>query len=111
MKRPSHCDILLELLADKEWHSTRELLQRSGGMTVHSRVAQLRKRDHRIEMERRPGEGAAAYGYRLISSPPDMRAGAAPHPVPARTASQVTDLLEQHGFAEATDRQLSLVGA
>ena len=50
------CDFLLEVLSDCKPHSLNEILRRSFmergcGLTVHSRVADLRKRGHVIRWE------------------------------------------------------------
>lgn len=64
------CDFLSEILQDHEWHSTAELLrysleERGCGMTVHSRISDLRSRGLNIEYRRVPGERARAHQYRL----------------------------------------------
>lgn len=69
------CEFLLDILSDHSWHSTAEILrysmeERGCGLTVHSRVAELRdprKRGLRIEYRRVAGERAAAHQYRLVA--------------------------------------------
>lgn len=58
---PSGCARLLAVLRDGEEHSSRALYRQLGCM-VHSRVAELRRRGHRIEC-RRAGDD---YLYRLV---------------------------------------------
>src|SRR3990167_6883886 len=62
----THCEKVLALLADKEWHLAAELYRL--GCIAHSRIAELRSRGHVIECERCDGEGAAAYRYRLLDA-------------------------------------------
>lgn len=68
--RVTDCDFVLDLLADgREWSLNdilRESFARRGhGLTVHSRVADLRKRGHRIE-HRTVGQRGAGSLYRLV---------------------------------------------
>lgn len=82
MRQRTDCDFLLEVLSDGGWHSTSEILRRSfvergHGMTVHSRVSDLRKkRGLEVEHRRAAGERADAFQYRLAAS----SAGAADPP-------------------------------
>lgn len=72
------CDFLLDVLSDGQPHSLNDVLRRSFtergcGLTVHSRVADLRKRGHVIHCERDPkARRGDAYLYTLtsLSSPP-----------------------------------------
>ena len=59
---------ILAVLADGKPHSTAELYRRVGGMILHSRVAELRKRGYRISCEYVGGSGAEAYVYTLEDS-------------------------------------------
>lgn len=67
------CDFILDVLGDGEEHSLAELLSRSMsergcGLTVHSRVAQLRTRGHVIEHATVKGaERGHGHTYRLVS--------------------------------------------
>lgn len=67
-------DFLADVLADGEWHSLGEILERSVrdrgcGLTVHSRVSDLRKRGFVIENRTAAnGSGRRDSSYRLISS-------------------------------------------
>jgi hypothetical protein len=85
---------ILAVLQDGKPHSTAELYRRVGGMILHSRVAELRKRGYRISCEYVGGSGASAYVYTLTeparstqaSSPPDdslEESGAASTPIEA----------------------------
>src|SRR4051812_11424509 len=71
----THCELLIDLLRDGRWHSTSELLRSTmeltgEGMTVHSRVSQLRGRGVVIQHRHVGGEeGARAHEYRLVSVP------------------------------------------
>ena len=65
----SHCQRVLEALQDANgaWVTSEQLYRRLGGMVLHSRIAELRKRGHTIEGRHVPGEtGAAGYEYRLL---------------------------------------------
>lgn len=67
MKGKTHCEKVLEVLADGKAHSTADLYRRCGGMILHSRVSDLRKQGHNIVCERIPhAQGAAAYQYTLL---------------------------------------------
>lgn len=72
---PSHCAVLLEILGDGEPHTSSEILrgalERCGGMIVHSRVADLRRRGYTIECVHLDdvSSGAGAYSYRLLAEP------------------------------------------
>lgn len=76
---------LLEVLDDGRLHTLNEILERSFrtrgcGLTVHSRVAELRKRGHIITNERIPGAVRGyASGYRLQGSGEPLTASS-PHP-------------------------------
>lgn len=67
------CEFILDVLGDGEEHSLAELLTRSMaergcGLTVHSRVAQLRTRGHVIEHATVKGaERGHGHTYRLVS--------------------------------------------
>lgn len=69
------CDFLVEILSDGKWHSNAEILgysiaERGVGMTVHSRIAELRdpaKRGLEIEYRRVRGERGQAHQYRLVT--------------------------------------------
>lgn len=68
-------DFLATVLADSEWHGQAEILERSKrerghGLTVHSRISDLRtKRGWTIEQRsRRTGSGRVASFYRLVSA-------------------------------------------
>ena len=69
------CDFLYDVLSDNRPHSLNEILRRSFaergcGLTVHSRVADLRKRGHVIHCERDPkARRGDAYLYTLASLP------------------------------------------
>lgn len=68
------CDFVAEILADGEWHSLGEILERSirergCGLTVHSRVSDLRKRG--LVIENRTGANGAGRrdsSYRLVAA-------------------------------------------
>lgn len=69
-------DFLAHVLADGEWHGQMDIVLRSQrergcGMTVHSRISDLRvKRGFNIEQRsRRTGNGRVASFYRLVSRP------------------------------------------
>lgn len=61
MKRPTHCQRILDLLSDGLPHSHLELY--ALGTVAHSRISDLRKRGYVIE-QRRDGD---LYLYRLLS--------------------------------------------
>jgi hypothetical protein len=66
-KPASHCGRLLAVLSDGKWHSTAELYSRLGGMVLHSRISELRKRGYEITMMRVPGPSSAdSYHYKLV---------------------------------------------
>ncbi len=77
MIRPgSQNDRVLQVLADGEWHTSRELHERAGYMRTNSRVSELRTHGHRILGESVPGEtGTDGYRYRLVA-PLSERPGA-----------------------------------
>jgi hypothetical protein len=66
---------ILSVLADGQKHSQADLLRRSfeergHGLTVHSRVADLRGKGHYIVCERVPGaDRGHAWVYQLVASP------------------------------------------
>lgn len=61
---------LLAVLADGEWHTSRELHERAGYMRTNSRISELRGHGHRILGESIPGEtGTDGYRYRLLLEP------------------------------------------
>ena len=65
----TQCDrIILELTVRKnQWVAMPDLARISGGYAVHSRIAELRKRGHRIDwmQERKPGTRKVWSYYRL----------------------------------------------
>lgn len=76
----SQCERILAVLADGREHSHHEFY---GWCVFHSRVAELRKRGHRIE-QRREGD---VYLYRLVeqSAPVGDLAASSSAPHPSRT--------------------------
>ncbi len=65
----SHCDLILAALRDGQWHTTHDLYIEVGPMILHSRISDLRKRDHNVEGRHVPGKtGAHGYQYRLLPS-------------------------------------------
>jgi hypothetical protein len=71
VRSQTDCEFLLSVLDDESWHSTSELLRRSiedrgFGMTVHSRISDLRSKGFAIEHRQVKGERAAAHEYRLL---------------------------------------------
>lgn len=83
--RRSHCEKILDLLADGRSHSFRELY--GLGVMVHSRVADLRKRGYDIRVETVTDQGRRDYLYTLVGAPlspavPD------PHALRAQTAGR-----------------------
>ena len=68
---------ILRVLEDGRKHSQADLLRRSFlerncGLTVHSRIADLRKKGHYIVCERVPGaDRGHAWTYQLVGSLPD----------------------------------------
>lgn len=68
-------EFILDVLGDGEEHSLAEILTRSMddrgcGLTVHSRVAELRKKGYAIEhLTVKGAERGHAHTYRLISAP------------------------------------------
>lgn len=68
-------EFLLEQLADGQEHTLTDLLrasidQRGHGLTVHSRVSDLRERGHRIEhVTIRGAQRGAGHAYKLVSAP------------------------------------------
>jgi hypothetical protein len=70
------CDFVLEVLADGREHSLNDILrasfaERGCGLTVHSRVSDLRKRGHRIQ-HRTVGKRGAGSLYRLVVEPKQL---------------------------------------
>ncbi len=92
MRQRTDCEFLLEVLADGDWHSTSEILRRSilergHGMTVHSRVSDLRKkRGLLVEHRRVEGERADAFQYRLACSAASEPCGDSSEPGAAAAA-------------------------
>ena len=74
----THCQRVLDVLADGKPHTTRDLYRKAGPMILHSRVAELRKRGHNIVCEHIAGKGtgAGAYRYTWVDAPagPDSTA-------------------------------------
>lgn len=67
----SHCDKILGVLADGEFHTTADLYKKCGPMILHSRISDLRKKGHNVQGRHVPGEtGAHGYEYRLV---PEVR--------------------------------------
>jgi hypothetical protein len=64
----SHCDRILAILADREFHEKSEFY---GFCVLHSRVAELRKRGYRFEIEKR--DGGRTVWYRLLTEAPTLR--------------------------------------
>lgn len=59
---------LLDVLADGEWHVSRELHERCGYMRTNSRISELRAHGHEILGESVPGKtGTDGYRYRLVN--------------------------------------------
>lgn len=72
MVRPgSQCARILAVLADSKSHTTTDLYRRCGGMILHSRINELRrKHGYRIICEHLPGKtGARAYRYTWLDAP------------------------------------------
>jgi hypothetical protein len=69
-KRRTHCQIVLDVLGDRRWHTSSEIEQ-AQPMRVNSRVAELRRRGYLIEHKHLGGvpEGTAAHAYRLAATP------------------------------------------
>jgi hypothetical protein len=71
-KKPlSDSDVILYELRRGGWRSTNALLasvfRRKGkGATIHSRIADLRKRGHVIDCETRKTHKGTQYGYTLV---------------------------------------------
>lgn len=71
------CEFLLEQLADGREHTLTDLLrasidQRGHGLTVHSRVSDLRRQGHDVEHVTIPGaERGAGHAYRLVLAKPE----------------------------------------
>ena len=79
----SDCGFLLLFLGDHKEHTLTEILrasfaERGCGLTVHSRVADLRRDGYTIEWRHVPGEKRGnASAYRLISQPQSSEENAA----------------------------------
>lgn len=81
------CEFLLKVLADGREHTLTEILARSlnergHGLTVHSRVSELRRRGHTIEHVTIPGaQRGAGHAYRLVASlaQPETENSPSPH--------------------------------
>lgn len=63
----THCERILDVLADGKWHSTSNIHRRAGNMIIHSRIADLRKKGHlqlppAVETQRTPAERFRLYG-------------------------------------------------
>lgn len=92
-------DFLASVLADGQWHGQMDIVQRSQrergcGLTVHSRVSDLRvKRGLTIEQRsQRTGSGRVASFYRLATLEAPVEKESGPHPVsPLAGASSVGD--------------------
>lgn len=93
------CEFVLHALKDGNWRSLNSLLQQSFaergcGLTIHSRISDLRARGHVIEhrMVGRRGNGSL---YRLVSLA-DREAGpmvgSLPSPAVSRSASETEQL-------------------
>jgi len=72
MRRRTDVDLLVELLADGQWHSQADLIRRAfdargHGMTVNSRASNARERGYAIEHrhDASAGERGAAHLYKL----------------------------------------------
>jgi hypothetical protein len=68
-------EFIAEVLADGKWHSTSEILsysihERGHGLTVHSRVSDLRSKGFEIEHRTAKGSRAQAHQYRLVRARP-----------------------------------------
>jgi len=70
---PSQSSVILQILTTLRgrWVSMPDLVTASGGYSVHSRIAELRRRGHVIEnqVEQRPG-GKRVSRYRLVEVQP-----------------------------------------
>ncbi len=70
MKPNSQNARLFAVLADGNWHLSRELHERCGYMRTNSRISELRSYGHRIAGESVPGKtGTDGYRYRLLIEP------------------------------------------
>jgi len=87
--RGTHCDRVLDLLADGRWHSHLELYQL--GTVAHSRVADLRRRGHRIDCRR----DCDLYLYRLVTVRGE--GGAVPEPAGVPVAPRRPGLAARRG--------------
>ena len=92
---------LLGVLEDGSWHTLSEILRRSDaerghGLTVHSRVSDLRKQGHQIEQKSWRANGRVQSTYRLVSlASPD-------------TESMTPVDLRQSVSGDASDSELAL---
>lgn len=76
MTRPSQNERILAVLDDGGWHNTADLYARCGGMILHSRISELRKRGFWIVSERVPGEtGPRSFRYRLVPALTEREVG------------------------------------
>ncbi len=65
----SHCQRILDVLHDGQWHTTHDLYIEVGPMILHSRISDLRAKGHNVEGRHVPGKtGADGYQYRLLPS-------------------------------------------
>lgn len=110
----SQCAAILDVLADRQWHTVADIHSRAGYSRLNSRVSELRDRGHEIECETVEGDRAVdRYRYRLVASPraladpdgPGLRpdvVGIVERAHPARDAvSPPTGALEQLTLEEA----------
>lgn len=68
-KKPSQSERLARILADRNWHTTEEIIRRCPCI-VHSRIAELRRRGWEIEHERVAGPNDARHHrYRATRVP------------------------------------------
>lgn len=69
VKPGSHNDRILNLLADRQWHTSHEI-QVGLQVMAHSRLAEMRDRGYRFEQRRVPGAtGLRQFEYRLTVVP------------------------------------------
>jgi hypothetical protein len=96
------CAFLLELLGDGGEHTLTDILrasidQRGHGLTVHSRVADLRKQGHEIEhVTIRGAERGAGHAYRLVLARPESPSSPAlltPEPSDDKDSGYASDRL------------------
>jgi hypothetical protein len=65
-KRPSQNDLILEVLADGQPHSYKEIHRHAGFCRLNSRIAELRTRGHNIPPCDKSG---GDYRYQLLTGP------------------------------------------